>query len=134
MRILSSLLLGAALVGSSVPAVAAPRDNGRGEAKLAKLLAGRVPGRPVSCISQFANASSQVVDGTAIVYRVAGRLYVNRPRIGAESLDDDNILVSKTHGGQLCRLDTIRLIDRGSRIERSFVTLGDFVPYSRPRR
>jgi len=131
MRILSSFLLGAALIGSAVPAFAAERDTARGEAALTKALAGRVAEKPVSCISQIGISSSQIIDGTAILYRVGSKIYVNRPRIGAESLDDDAILVSKTQGDQLCSLDSIRLLDQGSRFERGFVTLGDFVPYSK---
>jgi len=136
MRILSSLLLGAALIGMGAAAPAAPRNNpvnDRAEAKLAKALEGRVAGKPVSCITQRNITSSTIYDGTAIVYRVGSTLYVNRPRIGQTALDSDDILVSKTYGSQLCNLDTIRLIDRSSRIQSGFVGLGDFVPYSRPK-
>ena len=131
MRIITTLVLGAALIGSAGPGLAGQRDNAAGEAALAKAIAGRVAGKPVGCISQPAITSSQVIDGTAILYRVGRTLYVNRPRIGAESLDNDDILVSSTIGGQLCSIDTIRLVDSGSRIDRGFVTLGDFVPYTR---
>jgi hypothetical protein len=133
MRILSSLLLGATLIGSAAPAVAAQRDNAKGEAKLAKALAGRVAGKPVNCIAQYSITSSETIDGVAILYRVGSTIYVNRPRIGADALDSDDILVSKTQGSQLCSLDTINLVDRSSRIQRSFVTLDDFVPYTRLR-
>ena len=131
MRIFSSLILGAALIGSAAPAVAAQRDTAKGEAALAKAIAGRVAGKPVSCIAQYSITSSETIDGVAILYRTGSTIYVNRPRIGADSLDSDDILVSKTQGSQLCSLDTINLVDRSSRIQRSFVTLGDFVPYPR---
>jgi hypothetical protein len=127
------LFLGAALIGAAMPAIAAQRDNKTGEAALAKAIAGRVAGTPVSCISQPTIRSSQVIDGTAIVYEVGGTLYVNRPRIGAESLDSDDILVSRTTGSQLCSLDSIRLLDNASRIEQGFVSLGEFVPYTKPK-
>jgi len=127
------LLLGAVLAGAAVPAVAAQRDAKAGEAALAKAIAGRVAGKPVSCINQPSIRSSQVIDGTAIVYEVGGTLYVNRPRIGAESLDDDDILVSRTVGAQLCSLDTIDLVDNASRINQGFVSLGDFVPYTKAK-
>jgi hypothetical protein len=133
MRILSSLLLGAALIGFAGPAVAAQPDNAKGEAKLAKALAGRVAGKPVNCIAQYSITSSETIDGVAILYRVGSTIYVNRPRIGADALDSDDILVSKTQGSQLCSLDTINLVDRSSRIQRSFITLDDFVPYTKPR-
>jgi hypothetical protein len=136
MRILSSMLLGAALIGMGAAAPAAPRDNrvnDKAEAKLAKALEGRIAGKPVSCISQHNITNSTVYDGTAIVYRVGSTLYVNRPRIGQTSLDSDDILVSRTYGSQLCNLDTIKLIDRSSRFQTGFVGLGDFVPYAKPK-
>lgn len=136
MRILSSILLGAALIGMGAAAPAAPREsqqNAKAEAKLAKALEGRVAGKPVSCISQQNITNSTIYDGTAIVYRVGSTLYVNRPRVGQTSLDDDDILVSRTYGSQLCNLDTIRLIDRSTRFPTGFVGLGDFVPYAKPK-
>ena len=127
-----SLLIAAALLGSSAAAIAATPDNSKNEAKLSAALAGRVAGKPVNCISPRDIRSSQIIDRTAIVYDTgAGRLLVNRPRIGAESLDSDDILVTRIHGSQLCSLDTINLVDRGSRMQRGFVSLGQFVPYTK---
>jgi len=130
MRI-SALLLGAALIAAT-PALAGDRDT-TPEAQLAKALEGRVAGQPVDCISLPRVNGSRVFDKTAIVYESGSTLYVNRPSIGAESLDDDDILVSKTIGSQLCRMDTINLVDRASRFQRGFVGLGSFVPYTKPR-
>jgi hypothetical protein len=101
------------------------------EARLDKLLDGRVAGKPVSCINLRDIQSSEIIDGTAIVYRIGKRLYVNHPRGGAYQLDRDDILVTKTIGSQLCRIDTVRLIDRTSHFPSGFVSLGDFVPYTR---
>jgi hypothetical protein len=120
------LLLGASLIAA--PAVAAPRDTP--EQQLEKLLAGRVPGKPVDCIPLSSN-SSQIIEGKAIVYRVGGKLYVNEPRSGAESLDDDDILVTKVFGSQLCSIDTVNLVDRSSRFPHGFVSLGKFVPWTK---
>ena len=58
---------------------------------------------------------------------------VNRPKGGAESLDDDDILVTKTTGSQLCSIDAVELRDRSSRMYSGFVSLGEFVPYRRPK-
>lgn len=111
------------------PAAAAYRDTPN--VQLQKALAGRVAGKPVNCISLSGSNSSEIIDGKAIIYRVGSRLYVNAPRSGAESLRRDDILVTRTIGSQLCSIDTVRLIDRGSRFPRSFVSLGQFVPYSK---
>ena len=134
MRLFPTLLIGAALLGASATALAADRDNSKNEAELAAALAGRVAGKPVSCISLRDIRSSQIIDHTAIVYDTGRQLLVNRPRIGASSLDSDDILVTKTYGSELCSLDTINLIDRGSRFTHGFVGLGEFVPYSKPAR
>lgn len=134
MRILTSLFLGVALIGTAASAPAAPRDkspriNSEAEAKLAKALEGRVAGKPVSCISLHNVTSSQIYDGTAITYQIGRTLYVNRPRMGGSWLHDDDILVTKLWGTQLCSLDTITLLDRSSRFQSGFVGLGEFVPY-----
>lgn len=124
----AALLAGGAVAKDAKP----PKTNPKGEAQLAKMLEGRVAGKPVSCISITTSQQSRILDGTAIVYQPTGRtIYVNRPTIGADSLDNDDILVTKIWGSQLCNLDQINLIDRVSRFPRSFVSLGEFVPYTK---
>lgn len=123
--IFSTLLIGAAMVAS--PAMAVGRDSP--DVQMQKLLANRTAGTPVSCISLTRSRSSQVIPGRAIVYRDGGTLYVNRPQSGAESLDDNSILVTRSIGTQLCRGEAVNLIDRGAGFQRGFVLLGDFVPY-----
>jgi hypothetical protein len=126
---LKAMLLAA--VAIATPAVAAHRDGP--DVQLQKALNGRVAGKPVNCISLTNANSSQIIDGRAIIYRVGGRLYVNEPQSGAASLRDGDILVTRTFGLQLCSIDTVRLIDRGSRFPRGVVFLGPFVPYSKPK-
>lgn len=128
-KLTTSLILAAALVAT--PGLAARRDAP--DVQLQKLLAGRVAGPPVDCISLFGVTSSQIIDGKAIVYRSGSRLYVNEPRSGANTLDDDDILVTRTFGSQLCSIDSVRLVDRTSRFPRGFVLLGKFVPYTKPK-
>ncbi|WP_445192330.1 hypothetical protein ACT009_17525 [Sphingomonas sp. Tas61C01] len=122
-----TLLLTAALVAS--PALAARDDP---DTQLRKALAGRIAGTPTDCISLPNTQSSQIIPGRAIIYRSGSRLYVNEPRSGAKSLHDDDILVTRVTGSQLCSIDTVNLIDRASQVQHGFVILGKFVPYSRP--
>ena len=129
MRNFSMLLAGAAILVSGLPVAAASRDNSTAEARLAKALEGRVAGKPVDCINLRDIQSSEIIDRTAILYRTGSRLYVNRPQVGAESLDRDDILVTKTWDSRLCSIDVVRLIDNGSHFEHGFVGLGEFVPY-----
>lgn len=126
MRMLIPAILAASVLAVS-PATA--KEKLAPEAQLAKLLEGRVAGEPRDCINLPRIDSSQIIDKTAIVYRDGSTLWVNRPRGGAESLDDDDVLVTKTIGSQLCSIDTVQLHDRSSHFWRGFVSLGEFVPY-----
>jgi hypothetical protein len=119
----------------SQPALAAPHANPKGEARLAAALDGMAAGPPVNCIDLQRVQSSEIVDGTAIVYRMDSRkLYVNRPVNGASSLRRNLVLVTKTFSTQLCNVDIVRLRDQGSNFEAGFVSLGKFVPYVKPEK
>jgi len=131
--LIARLFLGVALLATSANAVARPDDNARGEAKLAKIIDGRIAGKPVDCVDLQRIDSTEIIDGTAIVHRDGNRLYVNRPRSGRESLDSDFVLSTKTWSTQLCSIDIVRLIDRTSYFPRGSVGLGEFVPYTRPK-
>lgn len=98
--------------------------------RLDKLLEGREAGEPVSCIPQFETRDMQILDKTAIVYGRGNTIWVNVPK-NAEHLDDDDILLTKTNGSQLCDLDIVQTLDRTSHIPNGFLNLGKFVPYKK---
>ena len=127
MRKLLPLIVGSvALIAG--PAQAKPVDH---EAELAQAVAGRVAGEPVDCIDMHRVRSSHIIPGTAIIYDMGGVLYVNRPRGGAESMDQWDIMVNRLWSSELCSIDTVQLIDQGSRMYSGTVFLGEFVPYRR---
>ncbi|MDK2760332.1 MAG: hypothetical protein KYX64_03120 [Sphingopyxis sp.] len=128
-HLIPTLLIAAAM--AVVPATASAREKMVPEDQLAKLLDGRVAGEPQSCITLSSVNSSQIIDQTAIVYRVGSTMWVNRPKGGAGSLDDDDILVTRLTGNRLCSIDTVELRDRTSHMYGGFVSLGEFVPYRR---
>ncbi|WP_298164306.1 hypothetical protein [Novosphingobium sp.] len=119
-----------ALLLAGAAADARPRLTG--EEQLAKLLDGRVAGKPVNCINLPNVQSSRVIDKTAIVYGSGSTLYVQRPKSGASSLNSDDILVTQLVSSQLCNIDVVQLRDRNGLFWRGFVSLDQFVPYSRP--
>ena len=121
-------LIAASLALGAAPAQAAPVDR---EAELDRAIGNRVAGEPVDCIDLHRVRSSQIIDDTAIVYRVGSTLYVNRPRAGAESLNRWDTMVTRTFGNRLCSVDTVRMVDLSSRMMTGLVFLGDFVPYRR---
>jgi hypothetical protein len=128
----AKIALAAALLATAIAAPAATDTAyAKGEARLAKLLAGRDAGKPVSCVSmQLDSQSMQVIEGTAIVYNAGSTIYVARPD-DPTSLDSDNILVINRFGSQICKQDVIRTVDRYSGFTTGAVFLGDFTPYKK---
>ena len=114
--------------GMTAPAIAGEKPTG--EQQLAKLLAGRVAGKPVSCISFADQQDMQVIDKTAIVFGFGAVLYVNRPKNPGD-LDSDKVLVTRSTTGELCSVDIVNLRDRTDRMPAGFISLGEFVPYTR---
>ncbi len=130
-RKLLSIVAIAAGVAVAFPAQADQRRSP--EQQLERALEGRVAGEPVNCVSLRAVRNSRIIDGTAILFDAGSTIYVNRPRSGAESLDRDDTQVVRSFSGQLCSIDTIRMVDPVSGMFRGSVFLGEFVPYRRAR-
>lgn len=126
MRRLTVLLAASALL--AVGGAAQARDKLTGEERLAKMLEGREAGKPTSCISSWDTRDLTIIDNTALVYRGGSTIWVNRPA-NPERLDNDDILVTKPTGGQLCRLDIVTTIDRTGGFTTGIISLTDFVPY-----
>ena len=128
------LLSIAAIAASAALALPAQADQRRSpEQQLERALEGRVAGEPVNCLNLRTVRNSRIIDGTAILFDAGSTIYVNRPRSGAESLDRDDTQVVRSHTGQLCSIDTIRMVDPTSGMFRGSVFLGEFVPYRRVR-
>lgn len=126
MRKIGFALIAASLAIGGSAAQAGPRLTG--EQQLAKMLEGRVPGKPESCISLTAARDQTTIDKTALVFKSGSTLWVNRPR-NAEDIDDDDILVTYPTGGSFCRLDRVQTLDRPGHFVTGFLMLDDFVPY-----
>lgn len=119
---------------ASIATVAAPavgRERITGDEKLAKLLEGRVAGQPQNCINTRIHRDSQVIDGTAVVYGRGRTIWVNVPA-NARDLDDNDALLIRQTGSNLCRQDIVTTFDNAGGFYTGNVFLGDFVPYTRP--
>lgn len=108
-------------------------DMTKGEQKLAKLIGERVAGEPKSCIPDFPVRSFQVIDKTAIVYKIGRTVWVNRTR-DPESLDDRDTLVFRRFGSNICSTDIVTSIDPVGGFYTGNVFLGEFVPYRLPEK
>jgi hypothetical protein len=131
MRHMSKVMMSAAAVaGLALTGAVEAKPRLSGEAELARLLEDRVAGEPVSCLTLSQSRDVQVIDGTALVYGKGRTIYVNRTDF-PKNLDSGDILVSKHHGSQVCKMDLIRMRDRSSQVDMGFVSLAEFVPYRR---
>ena len=129
MRNLANVLLAASMVAAPVAAARQSPD-----AQLARLLQGRVAGKPVSCINLGRSSDDSIkIPGLAMAYRQGSTWYVNRFSDDCQRLSDDTILVTRTPGSQLCRGDSADLISASSHMPVGFCIFDDFVPYTKPR-
>lgn len=115
-----------ALAGT-IGAAAPERDD------LAKALAGRVPGKPESCITLGSNDGPQIIDAHTILYRHSGKRVWRTGPIGAcPSLRPLNTLVIEVWGGQLCKNDRFRVVTPGLSIPSGYCRFDSFTPYDKP--
>jgi hypothetical protein len=108
-----------------------PTPLTKGEARLAKLLEGRVAGEPVRCIRTFPRSRMQTIDKTAYVYGSGTTIYVQRTN-APDSIDDsDALVINRYDPTSLCRVDIATTIDPFTGIFTGAVFFEDFVPYTR---
>jgi hypothetical protein len=103
-------------------------------ALMEKNLAGKQAGEPVNCISNTGSPQLIKVSDDILLYRVSSRLvYRNDLRPSCPGLSrDDDILVTRLFGSQICSGDIIRLVDRTSGIGGGGCAYGKFTPYRAP--
>lgn len=115
----------------------AQAQNAKGEEQLAKMLEGRETMAAVPCIEVRKIISTDIINNTAIVYRLRGSptLYVNRPTAGLNDLHSSNSL-TLTDAVKLCEGNNLFAGDNGGRGAAAGYTggirLGEFVPYKKP--
>jgi len=119
-------LLGLAL---SAPAFAAQLSP---EAELARILNGATPGKPQTCLPAFDRSEGKNVPQIGIVYGWGRTLYLNRFQDGCH-LDRDDVVVTSTPTGELCRGDIAHIVGSTSHIEHDSCVFGDFVPYTKAK-
>lgn len=121
------LLIAAALTGTGLTA----SDT----KELDKALAGRVAGKPVTCLSSVRVETPQVIGDNILLYRDGARVWRNDLPDACPGLDDDAIVVSEVYGGQVCRNDQFYTLRRGGgTIPGPRCRLGSFVPWDKVKR
>ena len=130
MKKLAMILAGAALALTGAAVSAKSTLAEQGEARLARMLEGRVAGEPVNCINAFASNRIEVIEHVGIVYDNGGTVWVARAK-DPDMLGHWDVPVIERFSSQLCTTDMIRTVDRSSGHFTGAVFLEDFVPYTR---
>ena len=137
MRSVIPLLIVGALTGCTyAPAQQAPMVDQRAEARLNQLLAGKVPGRPQSCLAHFRADDMVVIDDYTIAFRDGtNRVWINKPPGGCNLLSaGPYALVTHTSIGSTCRGDIASVMDTINHASVGSCVFSDFVPYTTPGR
>jgi hypothetical protein len=94
----------------------------------------RVAGPPKACITLTRTSDqSRILDDHALIYDGFGStVYLNRPE-NCPALTPWRAVVTRSPGGQLCRGDIINIVDVTTRADFGGCSLGEFVPYSKPK-
>ena len=108
-------------------------DAAQTQAKLDKKLAGYTAGRTSECIRPV-NADVSIFGDTLVYRDSASRLYKTTTTGGCFGLRRDDIIVTRSFSGQLCRGDIVRTVDRTNGFPSGACSFGEFATYARDRR
>jgi len=122
---------GAALLAASAIAPASPGTDDKAASKLARALAGRSAGQPVSCIANSRGSDMQIIDDHTILYKQGGTVYVQKPAGGCHGLGSGSYtLVTRLHGSnRLCSGQIGEVVDLVSGASHGSCVFSEFVPY-----
>lgn len=133
----SKLVLGfslAAVLAACSTSAGQQTRSPRAQMELDKALAGRVAGKPVSCLPSYRANDMQIIDDWTILFRDGRTIYVQEPRGGCPGIGiRRNVLVTRLFGtNQLCSGDISHLLDPTSGIQGGACVFSEFVPYTKP--
>ena len=139
MRVISALLAGAILSSCTAygPPYAGPTRSVDKEREYDQLMAGKVPGTPMSCLPHFRSGDMRRIDDNTILFRDgAYRTYVTHMQGGCTGIANGQYtLVTHQFGTEdLCRGDIVRVVDPVAHFTVGSCVWGDFVPYVTPGR
>lgn len=100
--------------------------------KLDTALAGLTRGETTDCLPISVRTEQTTGYGSTLLFRVSrGLVYRNDTGGGCEGVERQDILVTKSYSGRLCRGDIATTVQPTARITTGSCTLGSFTKYSR---
>jgi len=135
MRGISLLLISVGLVACTTTAAQQqPLRSAAKQQEFDRLLAGKVAGRPQSCLPHYSSNDMVVIDERTIAFRDGNRrVYINHMMGGCSNLGGSYALVTRQFGSaDLCRGDIGQVVDLTNHFTVGSCVFGDFIPYARP--
>lgn len=127
------VLASAAAIAGCQTAPPQPRSPDA-EQHLQRLLAGKTPGAPRSCLPNYRASDMVIIDDNTVLFRDGTRrVWRTEMRGNCGRLDSGHYtLVTRSFGGRgPCGGDIVDLVDLPSGMTVSSCVWGDFVPYTR---
>jgi len=138
MRSVVPLLIIAAVAGCTASSTRMTvTAQAEAQTRLNKLLAGKVPGRPQSCLANYRANDMIVIDDYTLAFRDGtNRMWINKPAGGCNLLGAGPyaLLTRQTTGLGLCRGDIAQVVDTLNHQTVGTCVINDFVPYMTPGR
>lgn len=103
---------------------------------LDRYLAGKVAGRPQSCLPNYQAKDMVVIDEHTVLFRDGRRVWRTDIPGGCTNLGRPGYaMVTKQYGGEgLCENEIVRVVDTSTGMLAGSCTFGPFVPFDPPRR
>ena len=135
MKVAIASVVALLLAGASTPS--GPSHSPEAQAKLDKLLAGRVAGEEKACVPVDRTKNAIAIDESTIVFRDGPRVWLNNLKAsnGCSMIGHPYAMETESHVRQICSGTTINVIDlseAGGGAAVGACTLGDFVLYAKP--
>ena len=133
MRTFALLLLGGVAASCTMAPPPPQPMNAAQSDKAMRLLAGKVAGPPMDCISTITANDMTWLDHSTVAFKRGSNLvYVNHFNGGCDNYNDRYALVTRQVTGQLCRGDIAQLVDPVAHYPGASCIFGPFIPYRKP--
>lgn len=135
MKVVVAFVVALTLAGSSTPG--GPPHDAKAQAKLDKLLGGRVAGEPKNCVPVARTNSAIAIDGYTLAFRDGPRVWINNLQAnnGCEMIGHPYAMETESHVREVCSGSTVNVLDMsesGGGMPVGACVLGDFIPYAKP--
>lgn len=135
MRSIPLLIAGLLLASCNAPPPPYMSRSPSGERSFQMLVAGNVPGRPLSCLPHYNANDMTIIDGRTVAFRVGSRTtYIMHLTPGCEMLGSGNyaLLSRQVAGPGMCQGDIQSVVDTLNHTNMGSCTIADIVPFTRP--